>query len=205
MRDFFIQLSTFDVQGALILASLGDFGVLAVFLAVFFFGETAIIIALLLTQQGVSDLATVFVGAVLGQLCADVFWFILGRYFPQRFLPDRVRSMVMHPVRNALTQITKDRIFFSIFFLKFFIGVRLAIVLYLAHYPITFLRFFVYNVLGTLLYMIVLSAIGVLFGSMLKSILPAFHLVTSIISGIVLIMLISFVAKRIYAHVEERR
>lgn len=204
MREFFLQLSTFDVQGALMLSSLGDMSFLAVFLAVFFFGETAIIIALILSQQGVFDLSYVFVSAVLGQLCADAFWFLVGRYFPQRFLPDRVRDMVMHPVRNALTLITKDRIFLSIFFLKFFIGVRLAIVLYLAHYPITFVRFFIYNVLGTLLYMIILSAIGVLFGSMLKSVLPAFHLVTSVVSGIVLILLISFAAKRIFMRVQEK-
>ena len=190
MSEFLSIFSGLDSLSGALTATLGQYGIIAIFVSVLFLGETAIFIAILLTQQGVLNLDEVFVFALLATLCADVFWFIFSRYFPQRIIPAFLKKFLISPVNSFFGLITKDRIFLSIFFLKFFIGARLIIILYLAHRPITFMRFLLYDALGSLMYMVLITGVGVVFGNLISKSLSSHHVIVSIASGLFLVLLI---------------
>lgn len=196
MTDFLILLTHLDTSTEALIASIGTYGGVAVFLVVLFFGETAIFISLLLSQQGVLSLSQVFIYATLGGLTADIFWFIVGRYFPKRMVPRFMNNMVLGPVNSFLESVTKDRIFLSILFLKFFIGARLAIILFMSRQKMTFFKFLIYDVVGTILYMIIFTGIGILFGHFIQNAVPSLHVLTSIASGFLLIGVASQIARK---------
>ena len=197
MDEIISQLSTFDIYGAFLLASVGEFAFITIFIAVLCFGEGAILIGLLLSQQGVFQLEGVIVAATLGAITADLFWFLMGRYYPERLIPNAFRRIIARPIGDALARVIKNKIFLAIFFLKFFMWVRLAIIVYLAQQPLTFIRFFLYDILGTLLYITVLTGIAVVFGSLIGT----FSILTTILSGFALIVILSYLAKRAYLYV----
>lgn len=205
MSDFVTLIGSFDTATGALVASLGAYGAPVIFLSVVFFGETAIFISLLLALQGVLSLPVVFLCGALGTLCADIFWFVVGRFFPQRAISGTLKRIVLDPVHSFLERITKDRIFLSILFLKFFIGARLAIILYLARKPITFVRFLLYDTLGTLIYMILLTALATILGHFIKTVVPSFHIITSIATGFLLIFFISHTVRNMYAKSSDYR
>ncbi len=196
MDEIITQLSTFDIYGAFLLASVSEYAFFTVFVAVLCFGEAAILIALLLSQQGIFELEGVIIAATLGAITADLFWFSVGRFFPQRLLPNAFRRIITRPIGGAFSRVIKDKIFISIFFLKFFMWVRLAIIVYLAQQPLSFVRFILYDILGTLMYIATLTAIAVMFGSVIVT----FSIVSTVLTGLIIIFLLSYLAKRIYLY-----
>lgn len=198
MPEIIAQISNFDSATGALIGSLGMYGPWAIFVSTLFFGETAIFIALMLSQQGVLDIKDVFIFATLGTLCADIFWFLVGRFFPQRIVPKTMSRLVFAPVHSFFESITRDKIFLSIIFLKFFVGVRLAIILYLARLDMSFMRFLVYDTFGTLIYMVLLSLIGIGFGHIIQQTVPSYHVLVSVITAIFLIFFLSHVARHFY-------
>jgi membrane protein DedA with SNARE-associated domain len=196
MDEIFTQLSTLDVHGAFLLASVGKYAFITIFIAVLCFGEGAILIALLLSQQGVFQLEGAIVASVLGYIMADLFWFLVGRYFPARLIPHSFRRIIARPLSEALARVIKDKIFIAVFFLKFFMWVRLAIIVYLAQQPLSFIRFLAYDIIGTIIYVAILTGIAVMFGSLIGT----FSIITTILSGFFLIIILSYVAKKAYLY-----
>jgi membrane protein DedA with SNARE-associated domain len=200
MPEFLTSFSTLGVVGGDLISSLGQYGAPAIFFSVLFMGETAVLISLLLTQQGVLQLTDVLFFSTIATLSADMFWFLVGRYFPKNIIPVKIDNNIFKPTISFLEGITKNRIFLSILFLKFFIGTRLIFLLFLGRQPISLIRFFLYNVIGTLVYMMVLTIIGVGFGHLINDIFPAYRIVTSIIVGVLFVVLVSRIIKSFIKH-----
>ncbi len=198
MSEILAQIGSLDTTVSTLVGSLGVYGSWTIFGVVFLFGETAIFILLLLSQQNILSLEEVCIFATLGTLCADIFWFIVGRYFPQQIIPTSFKKVILYPVHSFLKSVSKDRIFLSIFFLKFLIGARLAIILHFARESITFTRFLIYDALGTVMYVLLLAALGVGFGHLINTALTSYHVVTSFTIGFLVIFFISRMMRNIY-------
>ncbi|MEZ4195398.1 MAG: hypothetical protein R3B53_03360 [Candidatus Paceibacterota bacterium] len=199
MNEIIDNLSQLDMQGILLLASMSDYALIAVFVSVFFLGEVAIFVSLVLAQQGVFSLEFVFVSSLLATISADTSWFLISRFFPQRLIPRAFRQVTPPPTITPYLHIIRDKAFLSILFLKFFIGTRLAIIVYLAQQSISFFRFFIYNFIGAFIYVLVITSIAVLFSEFISKAFATYRLVTSLILGFVLVYLLSLMAKRLYA------
>ena len=174
------------------------YGSLAVFLAVLFFGETAVLVAIVLSEQDVLVLGDVLLFALLGTVVADVFWFTVGKSFPLRFIPKRVTRVMLDPIQEFFGHVTHNRTFLSIFLLKFFVGIRLAGILFFARTKISYVRFLLYDTLGSLLYIGVLTVIGVILGRVIQDVTSAHHIFASIVTGLLFIFILSYIARKFY-------
>ncbi|MCA9354356.1 MAG: hypothetical protein KC877_02450 [Candidatus Kaiserbacteria bacterium] len=195
MSELYSYLTSFESATNLFFTAIQNHGLLAVLMGVFLLGETVIITSLILTQQGVLDLSEVIVASTIGSLLADLFWFVIGRYHPQNLIPKSIRENVFGPTSNVLTSLIRGRYFLALLFLQFFIGTRLMIILYLSRQKISPLRFAIYDCTGTFIYLIVFSILGLYLGQTINEVLPTYKLTTSIITGILVITLITIVSR----------
>lgn len=198
MNEIINFIGSADASTGALVVSLGVYGPWAIFISVFLFGEAAIFVSLLLSQQGLISLTLVFIYAVIGTLSADVFWFFVGRYFPKQMIPDFMKRTVLDSAYSFFKSLTKDKFFLSLLFLKFFVGIRLAIILYIARQKITFVRFFIYDALGTVIYMFLVTILTLGFGKAIEKVVPSYHVSVSIIVGLLLVYFISHLARSIY-------
>ena len=147
----------------------------------------------------------VFVFATLGTLAADTFWFIVGRFFPKKMIPSFVKRTVFDSAYSFFKTCTKDRFFLSLLFLKFFIGVRLAIILYTAQQKISFPRFVIYDILGTIIYMVLITGLSFGFGKAIQKVLPSYHITVSVLVGVLLVFFVSHMAREVYKTLSKNR
>ncbi|MCA9360621.1 hypothetical protein KC730_01880, partial [Candidatus Kaiserbacteria bacterium] len=103
----------------------------------------------------------------------------------------------LSPVNSFLEKIIGGRFFSSLLLLKFLIGIRLILILHLARYPISWVRFILYDILGTLIYILILASISVYLSKFITSAIPAFHSLTTTLSGVLLIIILSAIAHQI--------
>lgn len=197
--DFFSIVSFLDSATGMLVAVIDQYGFLAMAVVTFFMGETVILVAILLALRGSLSLEEVFAGAILGTITADLFWFVVGRYFPQRVIPKSVSKHILGPAHSFFSVITRDKVFLPLFFLKFLIGIRLAIIFYYSRQSISLVRFFIYDFFGTIFYIVVLTGIGVVFSKFIVNVFPVFHTLTSVFSGVVIVLLISYLASKYLA------
>jgi membrane-associated protein len=182
-----------------LISLLQGFGGLTIFFGVFLFGEVVIFFSILFTQQSSLELWVVFMASVLGLLTADTLWFLIGRYFSPKLVPNFIRHKLLYPVSIFLDTYTKDKIFLSLLFFKFFIGTRLAFVLYLSRQPeVSFIKFIIYDLVGTVIYITFLSGIGVFLGGFINDVFSVYKTIISIFSSIFLLIILSFVFKKLY-------
>lgn len=197
MPELLTYLTSFESLTTLALSGVEDFGFSALVIGVFLLGETIIITALILTQQGVLTLGDVIVAAAIGTLLADLWWFIIGRYHPQNIVPERIRRSVLGPTNDTLTSLIRGRYFLALLCLRFFIGTRLMIILYLSRQPISGIRFLLYDLFGTILYLAIFAGIGLLLGQAVAEVFPAYKLTSGIVAGILVVTLIVIVTRNI--------
>ena len=180
-----------------LIAAIEYYGLAALSFGVFLLGEAVIIIALLLTQQGVLSVEGVLIAATIGTLLADVFWFTIGRYYPAKAVPPVLRQKLVQPTDALFEKLIHGRLFLSLLLLRFFIGTRLMIILHVSRGRISWLRFLLYDFLGTVIYILVLAIIGIHLGRTIHNALPAFQMLTSVLSGLLIIIIISAVARQV--------
>lgn len=136
----------------------------ALFIGSFLFGETAIIAASFLAAHGFWSLATVFGVSLAGTLASDVVWFFLGGKI-MAFLR-RFKWYKEHSARllAALEKMSGQRPFFLLFFIKFLYGTRVLTIMYLSHRKIRFSIFFLFDLLGTVVWLAAMMVVGWLAG-----------------------------------------
>ena len=169
------------------------YGIAAIFISTVFFGEIAILVGFILSGQAIFLFETVFIFSVLGTISADLFWYMVGRFFPKKFLTKGIHLKILHPLSSLLGYLTKDRLFLSLLFVKFLIGTRLVTIIYLARQKVPFHLFVIFDVLGTILFVAVLSIIGWFVGKGLYNLLPVYHIITSIILIILLAVALTYI------------
>lgn len=144
---------------------------------------------------GILSFQAVFLISVLGSLCADCFWFLIGRYFPDQYIPQRIRERGVVFADNFKTVITHRRIFLSILLLKFCVGLRLFLILFFSRYPISSIRFFLLNVVGNILFVLILMLITIPTFWLFDSFFLDFHYISILFSILVVALFIRVISR----------
>ncbi len=165
-------------------------GVLSVWLIVFLSGENGILASFAVAAQGFIAPIPTFLLAFLGSLSADIFWFLVGRYshsYRARHLADEEKTSDTLPLLRLL----RTHTFLFMTFMKFLVGMRLFLTLYVARkLPISFKRYLVLNTIGTGVFVVALFPVGWWLGKGVSNALDIEHRITSVFTVIVLVLLI---------------
>lgn len=145
-----------------------DYGYFAIFVGCILEGEIAMLAAAVAVQQGLLGLPQVVVAALLGAIVGDNFWFHVGRHLGERFVDRRARWRVQtRYVKRHLERSGRGFIIGT----RFFYGLRTVtpILIGAARYPSV--KFFVYDLIGTVLWLVLVVGIIYLLGSAISNLL----------------------------------
>src|SRR4051812_12626656 len=147
---------------------LHKFGYYAVFLGTFLEGETILVMAGVFAERGYMDLFIVMAIAFCGAYTGHVFWFWLGRVKGVRLL-DRFPRMKNHFGKGI-------RMFErygapAIFITQWLYGLRITCAVIIGISRISTLKFLVYEAITCLVWAIVISCAGYVFGTAVERIL----------------------------------
>ncbi|MDO8520589.1 MAG: hypothetical protein Q7S52_00575 [bacterium] len=171
-----------------------------VYFGVFLLGENGALAAFMLAAQEQLTPQTAFLYAVLGSLSADIFWYwtsvkVLKRFFEKKFLQQEASEQ-----KIFLLKMADQHTFVFLTFIKFLVGMRLFLTVYiLLKKQISFARYLLINVVGTVLFIGVLFPAGWFLG---KGISAAFTLergITGLFSVIIVATILFNLLSRIFA------
>ena len=174
----------------------GPYGYLAILLGTFIEGETILIVGGFIAHLGFLKLPYVMITAFIGSFLGDQFFFILGRLkgpvLLSRFgkVQKRVDKIQVFLERHKNLIMTGFR---------FIYGIRILtpIVLGMNH-KISAKRFFIFNAIGAIVWSVVVSLGGYLFGEALHLIMKDIkQYELKIIIGIVVIGLLAWLLNRL--------
>ena len=147
---------------------------LAIFLGSFLFAESVIFTASFLSAQGFWPLTTVFIFVFLGAIISDFFWYF-GRLF---FLKFTRQWLLYKNAYNKLSafvdKITYNKPFLALLFMKFLYGTRFLIIIYIAMRQVKLKTFLFYDIIGTIIWLLVIIPIGWLAGKGAYNIIPIY-------------------------------
>lgn len=170
-------------------------GPVAILFGAFFLGEIAILLAFILSTQGVFLYETVFLFSILGVLAADIFWYTVGATFysiqaKNKNQKERFFHKKFALVALSLEKIVGKNIFLSLLFIKFLYGIRLVTLFYLGFRKTPLHLFIPFSMLGTLIFLLVLFAISWGVGQGLYNLMPFLAGIQGILTTLVILLLI---------------
>jgi membrane protein DedA with SNARE-associated domain len=177
---------------------ISTYGYLTILLGTFFEGETILIVAGFMAHMGYLKLPYVMGMAFIGSLTGDQFFFILGRLKGQPLLSKFKNIQKRVDKIHVFLERHKDLIMIGF---RFVYGIRILtpIVLGMNH-KIKARRFFLFNAVGAIVWSIVVSLGGYLFGEALQLIMKGIkQYELKIIIGIVIIGLLAWILNRLTA------
>lgn len=154
------------------------YGPITLFLGAFFFGETVILTAIFLAFRGAWSLEEVFWYSFFGTIISDSIWFFFGtqisrffdflakKFFYREQAPDTSRFVAV------LDRVAGKRPYLVLLFVKFLYGTRILTILYLARRRMSFFRFSVFNVGGTVVWLVTLLLLGYVAGQYIIFFVP---------------------------------
>lgn len=169
-----------------IIQIISDYRLVAVFLGAALFGETVIISSAFLAAKGVFSLASVFSLTFLGTIVSDSIWF----YFGSNIINFSRKSEKYKDYILKIEKITGNKTFLALLFIKFLYGTRILTIIYLSIKRISFIRFLIFNTLGTLIWLPVIIGIGWFAGKGLINLIPLFNRIEYILVTLVLLIVI---------------
>jgi len=185
----------------------GDFAPLLIGIGVFLMGEVVILSCFIFAAQGWVGVPEVFIAAIIGTLCADFFWFYIGRY-----IPAIKRSKTIRTIRNAYD---KHRSFlmshpaFVLTIINYAYGFRWSTIIYYSLTNMSSRKYMLLDFLGTFIYVTTLAIVGLVTGKGIYNLAGIYHTTTlvifAIIAGIVLSFVIRTVGRVVYkkiTHIE---
>ncbi|MDX1823759.1 MAG: DedA family protein [Thiohalomonadales bacterium] len=138
-----------------------SYGYLAILIGTFLEGETILILGGITAKLGYLQLNWVIACAFLGTLIGDQLFFLLGRYLGAPFL-DRHPSWVDR-ARKVESILERHRILIILGF-RFIYGFRTITPYVIGMSRISFLEFFVLNVISAAVWSIIIGLLGFAFG-----------------------------------------
>jgi len=145
-----------------------QYGYAAILIGTFFEGETVLVIAGLLANQGYLKLAGVVIAAFAGALLGDQLYFHIGRWKGQPFIESHPTlkyhsQRVVNLLRNHQNKL--------ILGFRFVYGIRTVTPFVLGASGVAPIRFLVLNTIGALLWALVIGVAGFYFGKVLEQLL----------------------------------
>jgi membrane protein DedA with SNARE-associated domain len=149
-------------------AFVASYGYVAVFVGTLLEGETILVAAGFAAHRGLLDWPLVIVVAVVGATLGDQLAFLLGRWKGQALI-ERFPNLARHKNRVCDLLERYDTIF--ILTVRFLYGLRIAGPMILGSGKLSLLRFAALNVIGAILWAVLVSGAGYAFGFAINSVL----------------------------------
>ncbi|MGA3174569.1 MAG: DedA family protein [Syntrophorhabdales bacterium] len=147
---------------------IAHYGYLALFIGVFFEGETILIAASFAAHQGYMDTHWVIMTAFLGAVSGDEFYFFLGRLKGKTFL----RSRPLWQVRVVKVQNLLERYHrLIIVSFRFLYGLRSVTPFAIGMSDVKVSQFVFLNIIGAFAWSVIVGLFGFLFGTVLENLL----------------------------------
>lgn len=138
-----------------------NYGYLAILIGTFFEGETILILGGLAAHLGYLQLPWVIVAAFAGSLVGDQLYFVLGRRHGQSWLGRRPHWQLRS--ERVLSLLERHQALLILGF-RFLYGLRTVTPFVIGMSSVPARRFVVLNIIGALLWAIVVGLLGYLFG-----------------------------------------
>lgn len=182
-----------------------EYGYLFLFFATLLEGETVVALAGFVAYEGYLSLQTVIVVAFLGGMLGDQLLFYFGRFRGKQFIEARPKFKEKIKGVYRLIERYPDLLIFGS---RFMYGFRLLIPTALGTSRVSSLRFFVFNLLGAIVWATIFSSLGYFLGTAVESYIGSFHragkhVLLGLILGAVVVQGISFINRRIERNVEK--
>ena len=181
-------------------AYLAHYGYIAIVVGTFLEGETTVLIGGIFSKLRYMELNRVMIAAFTGTMLGDCTFFFLGKYLGRNLIEkyEFLRSRI--PLANRIIKRYGNCILFLV---RFFVGVRGIILLLLGCTDIKKRTFFLYSTLSALLWSVVISLIGYVFGEVVYIFANdvrkyELYIVPAVLAGAFLLILI-------YRHVVKER
>ncbi|MDT0633543.1 DedA family protein [Spectribacter hydrogenoxidans] len=163
------------------------YGYLAVAIGCFFEGETSLLLGAIAAQQEVIWFPGVLLAGLIGTVIGDNAWFYLGRYTGKPFIARRPRWKARARYAGRLL----DRYGAGLIIgLRFFYGLRSVMPFVIGAARVSPLKFFIYDFIGTLIWLTVIGLLMYFLGSAVGRALTALQSdrggITLLIAGLVL-------------------
>ena len=162
----------------------------AMFLGAFLFGETVILAAAFLAAQGLWSAWTVFWLTFLGTLAADSLWFLYGQKLLSIFHRWETYRCASTKFLGVLEKITGARPHLALLFIKAVYGTRILTIIYLSIRRVNFLRFLIFDAIGTAWWLGVIVLFGFLAGKSIEDLVPALDQLEYIVLAIVFVVVL---------------
>lgn len=149
-----------------------SYGYLAVFLGTFLEGETVLVMAGFAAYGGYLNLYWVMGVATLGSFMGDQLFYFLGTRYGRQILE---RFPILKPRAARVLALIERYHTPLIPGIRFMYGLRIVAPLVFGMSAIPWYRFFLLNLLGALVWAILVSGAGYLFGEVLELLLADIH------------------------------
>jgi membrane protein DedA with SNARE-associated domain len=170
-----------------------NYGYLALFIGTFLEGETILIIAGYLAQDGILDLPLVILTALFGSFAGDQTFFFIGHFKGAHFLDN-------HPgwqrnAAKAFRLLHRHQIAVILGF-RFLYGIRNVTPFVIGSSGFSPLRFFVLNFLGALAWAITFASLGYHLGNIAEAMLDDVEKYEKTILGIFCVIALAVFLRR---------
>ncbi len=142
-------------------AYIAKYGYIGIFIGTFLEGETTVLLGGIFSRLGYMNILMVMFYAFAGTLAGDCTFFWIGRRFGKTII-ERF-EFIKHRVPLA-NKIIKHYGNFIIFIIRFLVGVRAVVLILLGCTNMKAGRFFMYSILNSVCWSILVGIIGYLFG-----------------------------------------
>ena len=165
----------------------------ATFVGSFLFGETIILTAFVLAFRLGWSVTAIYAAALLGTIISDLIWYGLGKKilkFAEKRNTGLYRKYEKHLA--AMTKfVSSKRPFTVLLYFKFFYGTRILTLLYLSLHRIKFKKLLTFDIIGTVIYHVVLMAVAFLSVIGVYSAIDVFHEYALMFTSIAVALLIT--------------
>jgi membrane protein DedA with SNARE-associated domain len=171
------------------------YGGLAVLVGTFLLGENAALASFALSAQGYIHPVKAVLFVFIGSMLADIFWFFVTEYIFRKKYEKYPDVKPKNDTEKMLMNLVDHHFFWILIFIKFLIGMRLFLTVYIVlKNKIPFFRKVILDAVGTVIFLLVIFPAGWFFGKGVSSIISlsgGFMGVVSILVFVVLFAVIS--------------
>ncbi len=186
-----------------------SFQYVTIFLGAALGGEVALFtLAFLAAQKIISPIALVLLSLV-GTMCSDSMWFLLGRTNPaKKFIYHRYTTSTITVIAEAIRRVSRGSHLMALIFAKFLVGTRIVMLLYLSNLEFSFKEFIRYNVVATLIWLLVVIPTGYLSGLGFTYVAEVFQNIYAGLGFVFLVLIVIVILqlwlKKIFIHMRDR-
>ncbi len=147
---------------------ISSYGYLAILVGTFFEGETILVLGGVAAKLGYLQLETVMLSAAVGSFAGDQLFFWLGRWKGPALLARRPAWQA--PAARVHRHLVRHQIALILGF-RFLYGLRTVTPFVIGMSPVPAQRFLLLNLIGAVLWAVVIGALGFIFGHALEAVL----------------------------------